>query len=271
MDHRLKGPARRLFFYLLTRSGTRIRREIIAEAVWPDGAPSRSAFNTTLWRLKKCLTGLPGITMECGNDTLMLDVAAPARLDIRKVLDAQAALSSAPEDLTLTELETLRAAVELWRGDFADGLSSNWALVMRERLLNTYIQALIALMRHAGRERRFEEALECGQRVLAVDPFREGIHCEVMWLLVLTGRRATAITRHKEFCTLLQRELGIGPMSETAALFDYIRTGLERCPDAPPQAPSSELTARRYEGYLQTVERSRASIYAALQTMYTGD
>lgn len=270
VDRHLKGPARHLFIYLATRHGEGFRREHLAEAVWPDRTPSRTAFNTTLWRLKKGVGKLPWIEVSCDGDTLRLDIAAPARLDTRTLLDAHALLTAGGEVQDPAMLRTVRNAVELWRGDFADGLSSTWALVMREKLHNAYVQTLVALMRHAGRAKRFEEALDFGQRILETDPFREGIHCEVMWLLVLTGQRARAITRHQEFCRLLDRELGIGPMAETSALYDYIRTGLER--DADPQRREDlPLTARRYEGFVEAVERSRASVYATLQTLHSGN
>ena len=164
----------------------------------------------------------------------------------------------------------LWSAIDSWRGVFAEGISTNWALVLRERLHAAYIRALLALMRRAGRARRFDEALGLGQRILEEDPFREGVHCEVMWLYVLTGQRARAITSHICFCRMLHKELGIGPVAETTALFKYIRDGLEDSAGTTGASGASPLTARRYEGFLEVVEQSRASVYAALQTMHTG-
>ncbi len=270
VDHAVTGPARMLLIYLLAHPGQRLRREHLAETVWPEGAPpSRSAFNTTLWRLKKFLADLPGVTVEAEADALQLHLAPPTRLDAVALVDAAARLTAGQDAPNCALLADLRAAVDAWRGPFAEGLSAGWVLVMREHLHNSYIHLLTALMRDAGRTKRFDEALEYGRRILDEDPFREGAHCEVMWLCVLTGQRAKAIILHRAFCSVLKRELGINPMAETAALFDYIRTGLEWPAEASGDDVRAPLTARRYEGFLQAVERSRASVYAALQAMHS--
>ena len=270
-DHLVKGPARRLFSYLLIHQGEQHARDLLAEMVSPENPASRSAFNTTLWRLKKAVCELPGVNLECASDTLGLSLEPQASLDVDRLLEASAHLAADRDHPGDDVLGEIADAVALWHGEFGCGLSDDWALVMRERTSNCYLQGLTALMRHAGRERRFEEALEYGMRILVEDPYREAIHCEAMWLLVLTGRRAKAITLHREFIALLRRELGIGPMPETTALYDYICNGLESAPEMPFANPHSPLTATRYRGLLETVERSRASVYDALQTMYPGD
>ncbi len=82
-------------------------------------------------------------------------------------------------------------------------------------------------------------------------------------MLVLTGQRARALKQHMKFCALLQRELGIGPTAETAALASYIRSGMER-----PNQREPEKSGTPNQRFIRAVDESRASIYQALQHMH---
>ncbi|TRD16120.1 AfsR/SARP family transcriptional regulator [Palleronia caenipelagi] len=275
MDRNLGLPARLLLISLLTQRDQRQRREALMEQIWPEGkAPSRKAFNTVLWRLRQFLEALDGVTLSCEKDSLRLRLADNATVDCDTL---QYAASAIPEDLaeaTAAQLADLDAAVASWRGPFSEGQYEDWVLVQRERYHNLLIQSLGLLMRAAGQKRQFERALDYGLRILAQDPFRENVHCEVMWLCVLTGQRARALTLHSQFCAALQSEMGIGSMPETRALAEYIRTGLET---APTNIAPSEIDKRgsrlqapvhRYESFLSAVERSRADVYRALQELH---
>ena len=202
-------------------------------------------------------------------DTLRLRLESPSQLDTAELCGAAACLLDrpAPDGVALlaSDRDALTAATAQWRGPFADGLTQDWALVAREQLHNAYLRALTALMRSAGKAQQFERALDYGQRILSEDPFRESVHCEVMWLLVLTGQRVRAIRNHAAYCKLLQDELGIAPMAETTALHDYVHTGLEQDPrrgeEVRPVLASARAmppSARRYLSYLDAVDRSRA-------------
>lgn len=267
VDQGLTGPARTLLIHLLAHAGRRHRREHLIEAVWPqERAPARSRFNTTLWRLRKFLADLPGVNLETRPDTLRLSLESRCRLDCADLVTAVGKLEAAALKLDPEVSRDLVAAVSAWRGPFAEGHDEDWVLSIRERLHNDHIRALFALMRDAGIRHRYDIALEYGERVLAEDPFRESVHCEVMWLYVLVGRRAKAISRHRQFCRMLKAELGIGPMSETAGLFDYILSGLEERPE-PVAGGSPCKTVRGYEGFLNALEDSRAAVYDALRNL----
>ena len=264
ITEQITGPAKELLLYLLTHDAPHHTRCTLAASVWEDERmPSRAAFNTTLWRLKRFLKPLPGVDLHCGGDTIGLALHPRCRVDVWSLRRAVAALDApGAEPISEDTVSALVAAAQMWRGPFQDGGDSLWALVVREALQMDYLRALQALMHHALDCRNHDCALAYGQRVLAEDPFRESVHCEVLWLLVLTGQRARAIRMHARLTDLLRKELGIGPMAETQAVFEYIRDGLEATaePLEPPLAavPLDRLVAR--------VERSRASTDAAVRT-----
>ena len=257
----LTGPAQSLLIYLLLHQGQRHRREALMAQVW-DGAdaPSRPAFNTALWRLRKFLEPLEGAGIEQDGDTLRLTLGPDV------TCDAADLLARVPKDAPLSpgERDGLNTLVRQWRGPFAEGLDQHWVLAARERMHNAYLQALSALMRDAGDREQFEQALDFGQRILTEDPFREGVHCEMLWLWVLTGQRVKAIKAHRAFCALLREELDIGPVAETTALFDYIQNGLEAV-DASVVTPRDGAPVRLYKGYLAALAEQRSEVYASLR------
>jgi len=239
------------------------------DQIWPEGQVSRSAFNTALWRTKQFLDQLSGVELAVDPQTLRLTLDAEhALVDAHALHDAAA---TCLVDRYQPEVgRCLERAVRRWRGPLAEGLTQDWALAARERMHGAYIQALAALMRASAQDDGFELALDFGHRILAEDPFRESVHCEVMWLLALTGQRAHAIKAHARYCALLQDELGIGPMAETEALVDYIRTGLEAMPTGAKRMAQGDpviqsRTARHYLMYVNAMDRSRRQIFEALQ------
>jgi DNA-binding SARP family transcriptional activator len=262
---RLTGTVRLLLAYLLAHPDRRHRREALIERVWDgDPTPSRSAFNTTLWRLRRFVDGVPGLVLGCNGDTLGLSLGGGARSDWQTLHSAVAAPGA-------DGLAALDAAVAGWRGGFLEDLSADWVLAPRERAQSLYLAALVRLMHADGEAGRYEAALARAMQILDEDPFREAVHAEAMWLCVLTGQRARAITRHRAFVRLLRDELGIGPMSETTALFTYVLEGLE-APQAAassasgPAGPySAGQTPGAFFGLREAIQRSRADVYHALR------
>jgi DNA-binding SARP family transcriptional activator len=77
----------------------------------------------------------------------------------------------------------------------------------------------------AARRGLHEHALDCGRRILALDPLRESVQREMMLLLVLNGQRADAIHAYQRLRGLLKADLGIEPMPDTRRLHHDIVSG----------------------------------------------
>ncbi|MFQ5616964.1 MAG: BTAD domain-containing putative transcriptional regulator, partial [Anaerolineales bacterium] len=130
------------------------------------------------------------------------------------------------------EVVGLSEAVDLYRGDLLDGFHiskapsfEEWLLVERERLRTLALVALERLATHHTTRGEHQTALVCARRLLALDPWREGAHRQLMQLLTLTGQRGAALAQYETCRRILLEELGIVPTEETSTLYERIRAG----------------------------------------------
>ncbi|MDH7486597.1 MAG: tetratricopeptide repeat protein [Anaerolineae bacterium] len=136
-----------------------------------------------------------------------------------------------------TDIPTLRAAVDLYRGDFLAGFYDDWMIGERERLRELFLAALgrlTVLCKEAGAH---EEALSYAQRLVAEDPLHEEGHREVMRLCHLLGRGNEALQQYELCRAVLAEELGAEPSAATTALFHEIAAGHEAEAPYLPQIP----------------------------------
>lgn len=264
----LTGAAHELLAYLCAHSGKDLRRERVAELFWPelDQARSRAALNTAVWRVNKVIRKQSGLVLRSTAEVLAL-VPDPAitsdvqqfETSIRHGLEIWDGVSQLPADVR----QELVRGVALCNAAFLENSNAEWAVVERERLFNLHLRGLGILMQDRGLARDYEGALEYGARVLALDPFREQVQCEVMWLHMLSGQRARALMQYRAYRTLLAREMGIEPMAEMRALAAHI----QQDPDAEQRvaAGGGERSGEAFADVLQSVVRARLDTYRCLQ------
>jgi DNA-binding SARP family transcriptional activator len=267
----LKGTTLELLWYLMVHSDHEIRRECVAERFWQESDESRqrSALSSALWRIARKIPRHPGLTLRTTDSTVCMTIDEAIPVDSRELcaLVHQACHNDGLDNACAQRLEEALRASE---APFMDGIGADWALAERERISSIRIRGLIALMRWNGENRRYEDAIQLGRRILCEDPFRESVQIDMMWLYVLNGQRAQAIRQYHAFAKILADELGIEPMPETQALFDHIRNDLDRGVEgAAGPRPETARTGRSRESLsllLTAVERSRRELYQALRT-----
>ncbi len=140
-------------------------------------------------------------------------------------------------------LSALRQAVELYRGDFLEGFHvreapafEEWLVIERERLQSYARLALHALAAHHTSQGEYAAALHYTTRLLALDPWREEVHRQRMWLLAHTGQLSAALAQYETCRRILAKDLGVEPSAETVALYERIRTARSvRFDNLPPQ------------------------------------
>lgn len=268
---RLSGATLELFAYLVSFHGRSLRRDHLAELLWEDAEPerSRAALNTALWRVRQSLQGLAGVNVQSDARSVRLELDPEVHLDTMnlKATTMRAARTfdretGLPEPLR-NQLGEVLATTE---GLFLDGSTSTWALVEREEYFNLRLRGYTMLMQDSGIRGDYDEALSHGRRILAADPFREAVQCQMLCLLMLSGRRALAIQHYRDYEALLKRELGIAPMAESRAMLRMIRD------DSPP-ADTVDLfgaratpTAEGFGQFLGEIDRVRRSVYRAMVT-----
>ncbi|HEC34934.1 MAG TPA: hypothetical protein ENI39_00180, partial [Anaerolineae bacterium] len=141
-------------------------------------------------------------------------------------------------------VRALRTALDLYQGEFLADFDlpgcpefEEWVTRRRAWLHQQALDALVHLASYYERRGEYERALHYARRLLALDPWREEAHRQLMRLLALTGQRSTALAQYEKCRRLLAEELGLEPLEETTALYEQIRDG-EKSPHLPiPSSP----------------------------------
>ena len=199
-------------------------RSRIAAALWPrqDAASARRNLRRELARLRAVADG-----------ELLISDGARLLLHPQVQLDTQqfgAEIAASRHD----------AALALWRGPVADGLSLSEAPVFedalagaRTRLARQRMAALEASAAACEARGDGAAALRAIETLLAEDPLQEAHQRTAMRLHAAAGRRTAALAGYERFVALLAGELGLAPMADTVALERTLRQA-----DAPPVTPA---------------------------------
>jgi DNA-binding SARP family transcriptional activator len=211
-------PARKseaLLAVLALRPGVAYTREWLAGLLWPDvpEAQGRTSLRQALGHLRKHVS-----------ETLLQGTAdrihlAPAEVNVdvvelEKVLGLPAVERGGALELhqgaLLFGFPALEEAFDRWVADERARLDERAAVRLEE--------CLAALA--AGRE--LERALAVGEKVVLIDPTREGAHRAIMKLQLERGDPAAALRQYERCRELLKRELDLAPSSETERLRESI-------------------------------------------------
>ena len=205
----------------LAVTGTRHSRDTLALLFWPesDSEHARSALRRTLSTLNNALGGR---WLEIDREAVAFVPDASARVDVIELRRLLASRATAD----------LRAAVDLYRGDFMAGFSlrdcpdfDDWVIAEAEYLRAGITGALERLVGHACDVSDIELATTYARRWVTLDPLNEPAHRQLMRTLALTGDRSAAIRQYRECERVLNDELGVTPVDATIALFEEIREG----------------------------------------------
>jgi DNA-binding SARP family transcriptional activator/Tfp pilus assembly protein PilF len=233
---------RALLAYLAVEDQRSHRREALAEMLWP-GRPrgaARANLRHSLRNVRQVIgdrtpsgdrsrSGEPDIPppfVLATRDTIQLNPEARIWVDTAaflQLLEGNAS-NAAP---TVSQLE---GAVRLYRGPFLEDIAvadsptfHEWVLLKREYFRHRAMGALHRLAQCYEIQGMHQRALEYAWRQVALEPWDERGHRQVMRLLALDGRRGAALAQYETCCQLLAEELGVEPDVETTDLFEQIR------------------------------------------------
>lgn len=212
-----------LFFYLLTVDSA--TREEIGAALWPDAPPARltGQFHSAKWRLKRIL-GREVLVFREGR--YAFDRRQPHWYDVgmfEEYLQRARQARGTPEALA-----HLRAAVELYRGDYLSGWNAEWAVDLRERLRTRYIEALLTLAEGTLKAGEPQAALAWFQQALAADPYLEAACLGAVRCYLAMDQPAAALALYRQYAARLERDLGLQPSAEARALYESIAQAKNR-------------------------------------------
>lgn len=215
------AKARELLFFLLEHTDR--TREQIGVAFWPDADAGqlRSSLGTVLKHLRRAL-GDPGWIVFEG-DRYRFDRARAYAYDVETFEVHLARAGDAPD--AAAAADHLAAALALWRGEYLEDLTVEWAAERRAALERRFLDAATRLgeLRLAAGDP--QGAGEAFHRALTRDPYLETAHRGIMRALAADGERNRALRHYQTLVDRLGDELAATPDAATAALAERLRTG----------------------------------------------
>jgi DNA-binding SARP family transcriptional activator len=221
MTERLSGKAQAALYYLAV-TGQPQSSPVLAGLLWGDvpEAAARANLRRALVDLRQIVGDYLEIERQSVGFTAEANVWADV-VDLTTGIEA----ASAP-----VHVERLQQAVELYRGDFLAGFYvrnapdfESWAAAERERLRELVIQALYTLVDYHIEQSELAQGIASMRRLLALGPWREEAHRQLMMLLAQDGQRSAALAQFETCRQVLEEELGVEPGEETKRLYERIR------------------------------------------------
>lgn len=215
-------------FYFLAVTGQPQTREVLADLFWGEMDEGKAKRNLTksLSTLRKLVD--PYLIIE--RQTVAFNSDTSVRLD---AADFQTRLAA---HASTSDAKTLKQAIDLYQGDFLEGIYvkdslpfEEWVINQREHLRELMLDGLETLVNDYLNLNDFENGLTYANRLLETDPWRESAHRQMMTLLARSGQRNAALAQYETCRKILAEEFGVEPTAETTALYERLKTA-----DAPP-------------------------------------
>jgi DNA-binding SARP family transcriptional activator len=262
--------AQALLFYLAAESERSFARGQIIALLWEESSEreGRNSLSTVLTRLRQALPLFP---LRAEGDTLAWQPSDEVWVDLHEF---QAAAQAIQLDRggrggdAAGRIDRLEAAAGLYRGAFLDGFGvrdsegyDEWLRLERERWQQRWLNVLDQLVELYAARGEWDRALGHARRATAADPLQERFHRALMRLHYQAGDRAAALAQYRICRDVLERELGVDPDPDTAALHQAIAQGsLER------PAPHHEPVARAVPAAAPIVAETAAPAQPAVGT-----
>lgn len=212
-----------------------IRREALAEMLWPELPPenARGNLRRALFNLQQAFGGDKLPLFKASRGSLTLSDTAPLWLDVAEYAAIAAACPSpVPAAYCGDCLSGMEKAVELYRGDFMAGFVlpdspdfEDWMLMKREAFARHALALLERIAVCYEQKGAYGKALPYVLRCTELEPWSEPAYRRAMRLYALSGQSGSALTLFEACCRILEKELGVTPDAETLRLAEAIRSG----------------------------------------------
>ncbi|MCA9979416.1 MAG: tetratricopeptide repeat protein [Anaerolineales bacterium] len=243
-----------LLAYLAIEQGEPYSRDYLLTLLWPDlpEHKGRQNLSQTITRLRRTLGEAGAVVQATRQDVWLGADGIEITSDVdtfHRLLNEVATHAHNAKTTCATCQQKLAEAVALVRGDLLEGVTAGdsllfdeWLLLERERLHQQLLGALKDLAEGSLKVGAYEAAEKYARRQVALEPWREVAHRQLIRALALGGRRNAALVQYEQCRTILREELGVEPTRQTQALATAVREGtLTRSPSHPPS--SQNLTS----------------------------
>lgn len=215
------NKARALLYYL-AQTARPHTRFALAGLLWGGvaDAQSRLSLNQTLSNLHRLL----GTCLVTNSQEVVLERADDWWLDTDVFESESRHLGN---QIILASLER---AISLYRGDFLEGFYlhnapefEQWVLSERVRYRDLALRALERVASEHANRGDYEQAISYLRRLLAIEPWREEAHRQLMTALFQMGQRTAALVQYENCRQILYKELAVAPSRETVILYERIK------------------------------------------------
>ena len=215
-----------IFRYLLLQRNRSAHKDELIDLFWPDSQPREAthSLHVAISGLRRYLDPTHGSYLLLDAGHYQLNEDAPIEDDCARFGQL---IEAAEQHWRAANVACARQsyadAIACYQGDYyLDDRDLLWAVAEQERLLTRYLGALDRLGRILMTQSEPEAAVECFQRLLERDSYREDAHCQLMLCYQQLGRRGEALRQYQACATILAQDLGLDPMPETQALYHRI-------------------------------------------------
>ncbi|MEZ4866945.1 MAG: ABC transporter substrate-binding protein [Caldilineaceae bacterium] len=228
-----------LLAYLLIHRDAPQSRQQIAFHFWPVSSESQARTNLRklLLQLRRALPDADTY-LSFDNQLIQWQADAPFTCDVIEVQQLLKQLRENP-----LNQDALTALFDLYRGELLPSCYDDWIAPLREGLHHDVMAALEQMVTLLENQRAYDQGIRYAQRLLTFDPLEEKSYQRLMRLRAADGDRAGALKVYQECTAILERELGVEPSAETAALYERLRqaksthAALRAKPQAKPALP----------------------------------
>jgi DNA-binding SARP family transcriptional activator len=220
IEERLPSRQGRLLFaYLICERGHRVRRDVLMDALWPQGRPASAAAALNS-RVSKLRTVLAPLEIE-GRSELALPLPDDAIVDLELAREAIHRAQSAVASERWTDAwAPSRVALHTADREFLPGLEAPWIDEQRrdlEQLKAAALECVAAVgLGIGGAEIAATE--RAARRLISLAPFHESGYRLLMETLEREDNPAEGLLVYEQLRTLLKDELGIAPGAATQEL-----------------------------------------------------
>ena len=210
---------------IIAYGGIDVRIDKIIDALWyeTDGDMARSAFSTTLNRLRKLIGHKEAIQIQDGKLTIDQKYCW---------MDTQAFSNTLNEADDLWERGKEKEAVDLYekgvsfyKGHFlADDGGKPWIIFTRERLKNVFLSIIVKLGKWYEQKQEFGKAITYYEKGLSIDYLEEVLYRRLMVCHHRLGRYADAARIYHRCRDTFATALGVDPSLATEELYERINT-----------------------------------------------
>jgi DNA-binding SARP family transcriptional activator len=224
-----KGAGRpvELLKVLAAHGGRRVRRDIVADALWPDAEAdfAQQSFNQTLHRLRRnILDSHDALLLRDGSLSLNPALFWVDTWALEQTLDEIDARMRAPR-FDATELKSLLdAALEIYRGPFLPGESDLPVYIgFREYMRGRLLRGVSAIAARLQKEGDHDAAIDAYARLVDRDPLFEAPHRKLMECYLGRGAQADGVAAYERLRALLASKLRTYPSAETQGVYARLR------------------------------------------------